>query len=320
MSRIFYITKAIVITWVLLDPVSAWASRGFIYDARGSVSVAQAPSGSEEINPRYAIISDAVTPGMMVLTGSNSYAVLKFDDGQIVSMQANSTLLVRDYIYFPLKVKRSNIDFSLMKGGMRFITGQIGTLNPAAFKLSTPNGTIRVRGTDFFAVMTNDGLYTKVLSGSINLTNAAGVSDLTAGNTALTALSTSLPVAITAADVSAATFSKLAAIPVPKVQVAVAEPVPAVPEPSPAIEAATATATATAQEPVSATAGEPAPADALLISTAGGEAAGGAPAAPATAAAAKKGISGTMIAIGLGVAAVVAALASSSSTTTATHH
>lgn len=321
MSRIFDITKAVVITWVVSAPVSAWASLGVIYDSRGSVSVAQAPVGSGEINPRRAITSDTISPGMMVLTGSNSYAVLKFDDGQIVIMQANSTLLVRDYIYFPLKVSRSIIDFTLMKGGMRFVTGQIGSLNPAAFKLSTPNGTIRVRGTDFFAVMNNDGLYSKVLSGSISLTNVAGVSVLNAGKTSLIALSTSLPIALSAAGPSAATFSNLAAIPVPKVQVAVAQPAPQ-PAPNPlpadAVPAAAAVAStpapASAPAPVLATAGAAAAAVGSSKSTAGGAAAGGATAAP-TLAVAETRIPWTGIAIGVGVAAGVAALVGTSSTT-----
>jgi len=329
MSRIFDITKVVVITWVLSAPVSAWASQGVIYDARGSVSMAKAPTGTEEINPRNAIISDTVSPGMMVLTGSNSYAVLKFDDGQIVIMQANSTLLVRDYIYFPLKVNRSNIDFTLMKGGMRFVTGQIGSLNPAAFKLSTPNGTIRVRGTDFFAVMSNDGLYNKVLSGSISVTNAAGVSVLSAGKTTLTALATSLPVAISATG-AAATFNNLAAIPVPRVQVAIAQPV-AQPAPLPAVAAVPAAAAVVASAPVPAPALVPVPAKTPVPattavttaavgssnSTAGGAAVGGATAAPKVAVA-ESHIPWTGIAIGVGVAAGIAALAGGSSSTT--HH
>jgi hypothetical protein len=323
MGRIFKIATSVVMIWAVFAPVSAWASRGVIYDGRGSISIAPPADALGELEPRHAIISDTVTAGMTVLTGSNSYAVLKFDDGQIVSMQPNSTLLVRDYIYFPLKVKRSNVDFSMLKGGMRFITGQIGHLNPAAFKVSTPNGIIRVQGTDFYAVMTNDGLYNQVLSGSISLTNAAGVSVLTAGNITLTALSTELPAPVSAGALPATTFSRLAAIPVPKVvQVAVAEPVPVpkpVPEPALVAKSAPVLEPVPAPEPVLATAAVPPPTVGMAGSTAGGAATGGA-AAATTMAMAETGIPWIAISIGAGVAAGAAALGGGSSTTTTTTH
>jgi hypothetical protein len=238
--------------------------------------------------PRPALENDTVTSGMVIRTGDDSHAVLKFEDGEVISMQANSTLMVREYIYVPEQPEKSNMIFSMYKGGMRFVTGEIGQHNPIAFRLATPQATIRIIGTDFFAVITNDGLYNQVLSGRISLTNAAGMSEFKAGDTALTTSSSVLPALVPPIAVPAETFSQIAAIPVPP---AVPGPIP-MPVPAPIVTPEAATG-----------------------STAGGAATGGAEAATMTATP-ETGVSSTAILVGVGVAVGVTALVTSSTT----HH
>ncbi len=294
MNRIIYLAKAAVLFFLAWAPVSAWASSGYFYDAFGSVTVAIGNNA-----PRPAQQNDTVISGMLIRTGDNSHAVLKFEDGEVISMQANSTLLVREYIYVPQQVNQSNMVFSVFKGGMRFVTGLIGQLNPKGFRLATPQATIGIRGTDFFVVMTNDGLYSQVSSGSISLTNAAGMSVFKAGDTALTASSKVLPVPIPPIAVPAETFSQIAAIPVPA---AVPGPIPM---PAPVV---------TTESAVPAEDGLVA--GAMADTTAGGAATGGAEAATTTATAAT-GVSSTAILVGVGVAVGVAAIVNTQSTT---HH
>lgn len=285
MSRIFYLAIAVVLVWIALVPVSAWAAGGYIYDSTGSVSVAIGKNP-----PRPAVKNDAVAPGSVIRTGDKSSAVLKFEDGQVVSMQANSTFQVREYFYEPEKAEKSNIVFSMFKGGMRFITGQIGQRNKNAFRLVTPSATIGIRGTEFLVVLSNNITYSQVISGSISMTNAAGVAVVSAGQTALTSSATALTTTVPATSVPAGTFSGVSAIPVPA-----ATPAPV---PAPAGAAVSTGATATT---------------ATTATTAGGAAAGGA-ATGATAGAVTAGISATTIGIGVGVAAAAAAIINSSTT------
>jgi hypothetical protein len=286
--------KVVGLAWLVSVPVSAWASNGYIYDAAGSVTIAAGRNA-----PRAAVVNDTVTAGMVIRTGGDSHAVLKFEDGEVVSLQSNSGFLVREYIYNPQQVEKSNIVFSMLKGGMRFITGLIGRSNPQAFRLATPSATIGIRGTEFFAVLANDALYNKVLSGSITVTNAAGMSVFTAGNTALTSSPTAVPVSIPPIGVPADTFSEIEAIQVPA---AVPGDIP----PPPVVSAAP-------EAPAAAVVAAAAPA---TDATAGGAAAGGA-AAAATTVATAGGISGGMISMGIGVAVGVALIANTTSTT---HH
>lgn len=290
------VAGAIAFAWMVLASVPAWAASGYVYDASGSVSVAV---GKEA--PRPVVMNEPVASGSVIRTGDNSHAVLKFEDGEVVSLQANSTFKVRQYRYEPKQAEESSIIFSMFKGGMRFITGEIGQRNPKAFRLATPHATIGIRGTDFLVVMANNATYSQVLSGSISMSNAAGMTILTAGQKALTPSASMLTTVVPDSSVPAGTFSEIAAIPVPA---ATPGPVPA-PVPAPAAAAAPAVASGDTAAATSTTA-------------AGGAAAGGAAASTAAAAGgAAAGISATTIGIGIGVAAILAA---SVNHTTTTHH
>lgn len=227
MHRILRIVT--MLAWMVSAP--AWAASGYVHDAVGDVSAAVGKAEAHSVAINDAIVSDTV-----VNTGDKSHAVLKFEDGQVVVMQANSTFHVREYRYEPKQVEKSNILFSMLKGGMRFVTGLVGQSNRGAFQLDTPNATIGIRGTEFMVVMGNSPMYSQVVSGSISVTNAAGTAVFTPGQTAIVASGTTLPAAISAAAVPAGTFTQLGAIPVP----------PATPAPAGGAAAGGATTTTTA--------------------------------------------------------------------------
>jgi hypothetical protein len=234
------VTLAVAMTWMF--SASAWAAGGYVLDAVGDVSVAV---GKAEAQP--AKKNDAIVAGAVVHTGDKSHAVLKFEDGQVVVMQANSSFHVREYSYDSKQVEKSNIFFAMLKGGMRFVTGLIGQHNKTAFRLGTPNATIGIRGTDFMVAMGNSPMYSQVMSGSIGMTNAAGTTVFTAGQAAVVASATTLPAAISVAAIPAGTFTQLVAIPVPP-------PTP-VTAPAPAGGAATGGATASTSTAATATTG-----------------------------------------------------------------
>ena len=290
------------ISLVLFSLLSAntWAAgKGYVFDTAGDVSITIGKDAAHHAARNDAIVSDT-----LISTGDKSHAVLKFEDGQVVVMQANSSFRVQEYNYEPKQAEKSSVLFSMLKGGMRFVTGLIGQHNKAAFKLATPNATIGIRGTEFMVAMANNSMYSQVVSGSIGMTNAAGTAAFAAGQTAIVASATTLPAAISAAALPAGTFTQLGAIPVP----------PATPAPAPAPAGGATTGGTTGSTAGSTTSGA-----ATGSSAAGGAATGGATATTAAATAgAATGISATTIAIGAGVAAGVAAVASN--TTTTAHH
>ncbi len=205
------------------------ATGGWLENTRGTVQVAV---GAAPAAPAAA--GAAIQSGATVTTGDNSFAVLKFPDGQVVALQSNTAFRVDNYNYDEKEPAKGNIVLSMLKGGMRALTGLIATRNNAAFKLTAPNATIGIRGTDFMLVQVNP-LYASITSGSIGMTTAAGTTVFGAGQFAMVVSAQALPVAVSAAAVPAGTFTQLLAIPVP----------PATPAPGPGAAGSGAAGTGT---------------------------------------------------------------------------
>jgi hypothetical protein len=240
---------------------SASMAGGSIYVVSGTVFVAQGKNPAHRVTDHEAIVSNT-----LVNTGENSSALLKFEDGQVVTMQSNSTFRVREYRYDAKKIENSNIVFSMLKGGMRFVTGLIGKARRQAFRLATPNATIGIRGTDFMVTMAGKSMYGQVLTGKIAMTNAAGVKVVGAGQSAFVASPTALAAIVSAAPVPPGTFKELQSIPVDPsaipapVPAPVAVPVP-VPVPTPSVPTGAAAATGIAGGAIAAS---PAPEEEII--------------------------------------------------------
>ena len=202
------IKAAIMLVWVY--SASAWAAGGYVHEAVGEVLVAVGKNPS-----RPVVKNSEITSNTIVTTGEKSHSVLRFEDGQIVAMQANSAFNVGEYRFEQKNVERSNIVFSSLKGGLLFITGLIGKRSKQSFRLTTPNATIGVRGTEFMVVMVDGALYGKVISGSISLSNNAGDTAFEAGQTILALSPDRMPVSIPAADLPVGLFDQLEAIKIP---------------------------------------------------------------------------------------------------------
>jgi hypothetical protein len=149
-----------------------------LVDASGSVTMT-----IPKLAPKPLSKGKWVENGVIVTTGDASKVVLKFLDGQIIALQSNSVFQVNDYNFDPADPSNGRIDFALLKGGLRSVTGQIGERSRENWKLETRAATVRVRGTDFYAV-NYQGLYAQVNAGTIGLTNSAGTEVFTAGQTA----------------------------------------------------------------------------------------------------------------------------------------
>jgi hypothetical protein len=266
---------------------AAMASGGVIQQMVGDVQFAMGTNPAQQ-----AVKNDVITADMLVTTGKNSFAVLKFADGQIVVMQANSTFKVREYRYQPQQASENNMVFAMLRGGFRFVTGLIGQHNKQAFTLTTPNATIGIRGTDFMVEMSDQAMFSQVSSGGIELANTAGSLTLSAGQVALTSSASTLTSLTSLAALPAGIFTQLNAIP---------------------LVAPIATPLATTPNPVLANAsGQVTSVGSTSTTAAGGAAVGGASVATGTsasAAATTLGVSSTSIAIGAGVAAGVAVVA-----------
>lgn len=129
----------------------------------------------------------AIFEGDTLVTRSNAYAILVFKDKSRVSLQANTVFRVDAMKFEEKKPKESTALFSLLRGGLRTITGLIGKLNPRKYSMRTTVATIGIRGTGYDLMCTGacmvsgeydaiqpekiaqgDGLYGYVWDGSID--------------------------------------------------------------------------------------------------------------------------------------------------------
>lgn len=98
-----------------------------------------------------------VEVGDVVITQPNSTAQLKFTDGGDLSIAGNSQLRVDAYAFDKARPREDSLAISLLKGGLRAITGLVGKRGDReAYKVQTGTATIGIRGTEFIAALCDE--------------------------------------------------------------------------------------------------------------------------------------------------------------------
>lgn len=90
-----------------------------------------------------------VYQGDTLITGVGGKAQVRFIDGTIMTLMADTSFRVDKYSMQARGDDRNAVSTSLIKGGLRSITGSIAKQSPEAFKVETDIATIGIRGTDF---------------------------------------------------------------------------------------------------------------------------------------------------------------------------
>ena len=145
--------------------------------------VAVAPDGIQRPLAKGAVIN----AGDAINTAAGARAQIRFSDGGYVSLQPSSQFRVDEYQYENKTDGNEKGFFSLLKGGLRAITGAIGRANRNTYRVATQAATIGIRGTGYNAVQEGEGLLVNVGEGAISLTNNAGTLVVTSGESAFVA-------------------------------------------------------------------------------------------------------------------------------------
>lgn len=125
--------------------------------------------------------SSLVEEGDLLSSQKDTYARIRFIDDSEVTLRPNTQFKIEGFSYDEAKPEKDKSVFSLLKGGLRSITGALGKRNHDSYKLKTPTATIGIRGTNFIAQYQEDkdaimdaGLYVQVIEGSILIENDVG--------------------------------------------------------------------------------------------------------------------------------------------------
>ena len=205
--RISALTLAAVLAAAAVAPAVQAANQAGQVTHLSGVLTAKRADGSAKL---FSVKSE-VQEGDTLTTEQDTYARIKFTDGSEVVMRPGSQLKVASYSFDAAKPDTDNVFLSMLKGGLRSVTGLIGKRNRNAVSVATATATIGIRGTHFGALMcANDcagiatttgkppenGLHLDVTDGAIVVKNQAGEQVITSGQFGFVRAATTPPVIV----------------------------------------------------------------------------------------------------------------------------
>ena len=138
-------SHVLLLTALILPPVLHATPAGEVEFAKGVGAATASGKG-----PRVLSQGVPIEAGDTVTLGSNSFAVVKLTDGTRMTLRPNTAVKFEDYV-FRQQDKPDSLVTSLLRGGVRMVTGLIAKGSPSAAKLTTTTATVGIRGTDFDA-------------------------------------------------------------------------------------------------------------------------------------------------------------------------
>jgi len=176
-----FIIKAIVSTGlvclsIVITPVQAAPGVGKAIISIGSVVTTSKDGVEKKLKRRGKVFE-----GDTIKVGNKSRVQLRFVDNQLVVLKANTVFRIDEYKFKDKKDQNKSAALSLLKGGMRSITGAIGKSSRDKYKVKTPVATMGVRGTHYVIQICDGqcgagvkGIVGTVLEGSIVMANDGG--------------------------------------------------------------------------------------------------------------------------------------------------
>lgn len=163
--------KLLLLATLAISGFAAAAPAGYVHDVKGSVTLRDAGKQAAA-----AKVGDTFEQGANFTTGTDGQVTLKFEDGQVAMLAANTQFIVTTYSYNKNRVAEGNIVFNLARGGLRFISGVLAETNPSRFAVRTPTATAGVRGSAGGVTVSQDGQ-------TVTASTSKGVVTLQVGNT-----------------------------------------------------------------------------------------------------------------------------------------
>ena len=145
--------------------------------ATGNVT-ATSPDGRSRALARGADVQVGET-----ISTQQGRAQMRFTDGAFVSLQPQTDFKIDNYVFDGRGSANESAVMSLLKGGMRTITGLIGRTNREGYRLQTSTATVGIRGTGYSVSYDAGGSVTIfVAEGATTVTNQTGTTVVPSGN------------------------------------------------------------------------------------------------------------------------------------------
>lgn len=141
-------TKALLFIVAALAATVAWAGQ-----IAGTVTHLSGPLLAKKADGAIKVLSQksTVEQGDTLVTEKDTYARIKFVDDSEMTLRPNSQVKIDDFSFEDDQPQKDKASFSLIKGGLRAVTGTLGKRSKEKFGVNTPTATIGIRGTIFIA-------------------------------------------------------------------------------------------------------------------------------------------------------------------------
>jgi hypothetical protein len=128
----------------------SWTAAGYAADAAGQFQVVVGEVRIIDVNgqERVATKGGNLYEGDRIITADGALGQIKFIDGGLMSVRANTEFVLNKFVYSGPQDAKPSILMSLVRGGLRSITGLIGQKNRDGYRIQTQTATIGIRGTD----------------------------------------------------------------------------------------------------------------------------------------------------------------------------
>ena len=139
---------AVLLLGLAMFSSGVWAQAGYVHGVSGVVSKME--QGSTKAAPVKA--GDKFAAGTVFSTSVGGKVVLKFTDGQVVALSADSTLRVEQFHFDPGSRLQNRSTLEIVKGEMRFLAGIIGASNDQGVSIIAGESMIKILrqgGADF---------------------------------------------------------------------------------------------------------------------------------------------------------------------------
>ncbi|MES9962239.1 MAG: FecR family protein [Candidatus Sedimenticola sp. 20ELBAFRAG] len=170
---------------IMMLSSTAWSANeniGRVLASVGDFQAIQADNSTRQLKRRSPVHEQET-----LTTGAEAYGQVRFSDGSLLEIKANSRFRIEEYSYDEKKSGGESATFNLIKGAMRTVTGAIGKQNREQYKVKTAIATIGLRGTHWGLRLCEngecrdsngnplpDGLYGGVINGAVIVKTNAG--------------------------------------------------------------------------------------------------------------------------------------------------
>ena len=140
---------------------AGWASSGLADEIGTTIVVVRTVYGTLQTETKQLVVHDGVQQNELITTAADAASQIEFIDGTKLALGPRARVTLDKFVFDPNPSKGAFV-MSVSEGVFRFVTGSMDHSN---YAITTPSGTIGVRGTKFNLLVLNDRTICQMIDG-----------------------------------------------------------------------------------------------------------------------------------------------------------